>query len=110
MIAFAYAELHEQDWTQMENQFPTPSHCLTELITTNRIQFNLIGAFALRDKIRSGVREAVSFARDQANLNVRLISGDHIETATTVAKKVGIIKDEERGGTYTVMHADEFEQ
>ena len=66
----------------------------------------MIGAFALRDKIRTGVKEAVTFARDEAGLNIRLISGDHMETATTVAKKVGIIKEEEVGGTYTVMHAD----
>jgi len=64
----------------------------------------------LRDKIRKGVREAVEFARDQGHMNVRLISGDHRETATAVAKKVGIIKADEQGGTYTVMEADEFEQ
>ena len=93
----------------MEQQFPTPSHCLTELVQTGRIQFNLIGAFALRDKIRKGVKEAVEFARDKANMTVRLISGDHRETATAVARKVGIIKEEERASTYIVMDADDFE-
>jgi Ca2+-transporting ATPase len=92
----------------MAAKFPTPSHCLTELVQTqaDRLGFILIGAFALRDRIRTGVRQAVSFARDQGNMSVRLISGDHIETATAVAEKVGIIKPEERGGTYTVMEAD----
>lgn len=69
----------------------------------------MIGAFALRDKIRKGVRQAVSLARDQGQLMVRLISGDHVETAAAVARSVGIIKPDERGGTYTVMQADDFE-
>lgn len=43
-------------------------------------------------------------------MSVRLISGDHIETASAVAEKVGIIKPTEKGGTYTVMPADEFEE
>jgi magnesium-transporting ATPase (P-type) len=95
---------------EWEQKYPTPSHCLTELVQSGRIQFNLIGAFALRDKIRTGVRQAVTFARDEGNMSVRLISGDHIETASAVAEKVGIIKPTEKGGTYTVMLADEFEE
>lgn len=43
-------------------------------------------------------------------MNVRLISGDHVETATAVAESVGIITQEERGGRFTVMHADDFER
>lgn len=86
VIACAYAELVEQDWVHMERQFATPSHCLKELVQTSRIQFNLIGAFALKDKIRSKVKTAVTFSREQAMMNVRLISGDHVETATAVAE------------------------
>jgi P-type E1-E2 ATPase len=59
---------------------------LKELVQTSRIQFNLIGAFALKDKIRSKVKTAVTFSREQAMMNVRLISGDHVETATAVAE------------------------
>jgi magnesium-transporting ATPase (P-type) len=88
----------------------TPSHCLTDLVSSLRIQFNLIGAFALKDKVRSGVRQAVAFTREKAEMNVRLISGDHVETATAVARNVGIIKEEEEGGRYTVMHAQDFER
>jgi len=69
----------------------------------------LVGAFALRDNVRSGVKQAVAFAREQARMGVRLISGDHLETAKAVAQNVGIINEEEREGTYTVMHADDFE-
>ena len=70
----------------------------------------MIGAFALKDKVRTGVRQAVSFTREKAEMNVRLISGDHVETASAVAENVGIIKEEEKGGRFTVMHAEDFER
>lgn len=70
----------------------------------------MIGAFALKDKIRTGVKQAISFTRERAMMNVRLISGDHVETATAVAESVGIIHNDEKGGRFTVMHADDFER
>lgn len=46
----------------------------------------MIGAFALRDKIRTDVRSSVRFAREEGLMSVRMLSGDHIETATAVAR------------------------
>jgi len=37
---------------------------------------------------------------------VRLVSGDHIETAKVVAFKSGILRADEAGKPYAVMHAD----
>jgi Ca2+ transporting ATPase len=56
------------------------------------------------------VRAAVRFAGGPAKLTVRMLSGDHIETATAVARQAGIIGSEDRGKTYTVMHADQFDE
>ena len=69
----------------------------------------MLGAFALRDPIRPMVKSAVGYARDQGQMNIRLISGDHIETATAAAMKAGILSSSERGQEYAVMHADDFE-
>jgi len=77
-----------------------------ELVTAGRLQFIMIGAFALRDKIRTDVRSAVRFAREDGQMSVRMLSGDHIETATAVARQAGIIGRADQGGRYTVMHAD----
>lgn len=66
----------------------------------------MIGAFCLRDKIRPGVRGAVRFARHQGQMTVRMLSGDHFETATESAKQAGIIGKDDRVTNYTVMHAD----
>ena len=70
----------------------------------------MIGAFALRDPVRADVRRAVRFARDGAQMTVRMLSGDHIETATAVAREAGIIRTADARGTYTVMHAEKFEE
>jgi len=69
----------------------------------------LIGAFGLANPVRSGVKKSVHFTRYEAEMGVRIISGDHMETAKAVAQNVGIISEEERDGAFTVMHADDFE-
>lgn len=48
-------------------------------------------------------------------MNIRLVSGDHMETARTVARKAGILTAEdeevnEGDQKFSVMHADTFEQ
>lgn len=66
----------------------------------------MIGAFGLRDPLRPKVKACVKYAREEGMMNVRMISGDHIETATAVARKADILKSSELGLTYAVMHAD----
>jgi magnesium-transporting ATPase (P-type) len=86
VLACAYTELHQSEWQAQADQYPSASHCLNDLVTAGRLQFIMIGAFALRDKVRADVRSAVRFARDDAQMTVRMLSGDHIETATAVAR------------------------
>jgi len=71
-------------------------------------QFCYIGSFGLRDTLRPRVQSCVQYARDHARLGVRLVSGDHIETAKQVAIKAGILKPEESGKPYAVMLAADF--
>lgn len=46
-------------------------------------------------------------------MNIRLVSGDHLETAKVIARKVGILQegDEEKidSNKFAFMHADTFE-
>lgn len=49
----------------------------------------------MKDELRAGVRKSISYAREEAQLNIRLISGDHFETAKAVALKCGIIREKE---------------
>ena len=57
----------------------------------------------MKDPLRPNVSKCVKYARDQGHLSIRLISGDHIETAKQVAIKAGILRPEEAGRSYAVM-------
>lgn len=57
--------------------------------------FTWIGAFGLKDPLRTNVKDSIKYARDDMQLSIRLISGDHIETARTVAIQCGIIRENE---------------
>jgi P-type E1-E2 ATPase len=72
----------------------------------------LIGAFGLRDNLRATVRSAVKHAKTNGHMKLRMISGDHIETARVTALKAGILEeaDDQDRQEYAVMHADVFEQ
>ena len=48
-------------------------------------------------------------AQANNNMNIRIISGDHLETAKQVAKKAGVLSEEESNSEYAVMHAEKFE-
>lgn len=60
--------------------------------------------------MRPTVRSAVGYARDSGHMNIRLVSGDHIETATATARKAGILQESDEGSSFAVMHADDFER
>ncbi len=49
----------------------------------------LIGFFAITDPIRSDVRAAVATAKE-AGVRVMMITGDHLLTAETIARRVGL--------------------
>jgi P-type E1-E2 ATPase len=54
----------------------------------------LIGVFAMEDKIRPEVKEAIKLAK-LGSITVRLISGDHLATAIDFALRANIIKPNE---------------
>jgi len=53
------------------------------------------------------VIDAIKYARDDCKLNIRLVSGDHIETAKAIALKCGILRDKEQLDN-SVMEGVEF--
>jgi Ca2+-transporting ATPase len=58
----------------------------------------LIGAVVLEDPIRADAREAVEACR-QAGVRLVLATGDHLDTAATVARDVGLLDDGGRAVT-----------
>ena len=71
----------------------------------NTFQFTFVGAFGLKDRLRPNVKSVVNAAQNVSQdpdapkrpkyVNVRMISGDHFETAKAVAIKAGILNDED---------------
>lgn len=68
-----------------------------------------VGVFGLRDPLRPKVASCIKYAVD-GDVRVRLVSGDHVETAKAVALKAGVLRPEEAGREYAVMTAQEFRE
>lgn len=54
--------------------------------------FTFLGLIGLKDTYRPGVKDAIAKCK-QAGIKIIMLTGDHIDTATTIAKNLGIIKD-----------------
>jgi len=104
MIAFATAEMNVEDWeSRYENGDGCPEKLLEDAMRGNEIEFTLVGVFGLYDSIRSMVPSCVRHVREGAKMMVRMVSGDHVETARKVAKKSGILEGKEAIHDYAVM-------
>jgi Ca2+-transporting ATPase len=66
----------------------------------------MVGIFALMDPLRPGVTEAVDMCH-KAGVNVRMCTGDNIDTAKAIAKDAGILLPSDIGNEdaspYTCM-------
>ncbi|MBX4210711.1 cation-transporting P-type ATPase [Candidatus Parcubacteria bacterium] len=51
-----------------------------------------IGLFGMKDVLREGVRESIQMAKDNG-IRVVMITGDHKQTAETIAKDAGIFRE-----------------
>jgi P-type Ca2+ transporter type 2B len=110
VIGLAYIEMDEGEWMgQYENGRNAAINMEAYLEQGNQI-FTWIGAFGMKDPLRANVKQCVRYAREQGHLSIRLVSGDHIETAKAVAIKAGILKPEEAGRSYAVMSGEQFRE
>lgn len=66
-----------------------------------------MGAFALEDNLRDKVLRSVQYAQ-KGHITVRMVSGDHLETAVAVAIKAGIVSEEDSKQRYSCMTGEEF--
>jgi len=87
-IAFGYRDYDIDTWNTIaseHNNFlrETDRHSLEEDLV-------FLAAFGLNDDLRDGVPEVIGKLY-RGNVNVRMISGDNLETAIEVAKKAGIL-------------------
>lgn len=67
-----------------------------------------LSAIGLKDQLRNNVKSAIKFAREKGDLTVRMISGDHFETAKSVAIKAGILNKEDLAEENCIMTGEKF--
>lgn len=77
---------------------------LDELIDPKLDALVLIGVCGIKDPVRDEVPAAVKTCQD-AGIVVRMVTGDHLETAKFISRECGILTDEENQGAYL---GDEF--
>lgn len=54
------------------------------------------------------MKSAIKYVKDKGHLQIRMISGDHIETAKKIAYKAGILNDEDLDKENAIMDAEDF--
>jgi len=84
----------------------TQTVCDTEYITEELV---FLGIMAIQDPLRLEVAEAVTKVQ-RAGVKVRMVTGDNVDTAMSIAKECGILAKNfvRKEGDYTVMEGDEF--
>ena len=85
-LYIAYKDISENDFNNCE-----------KLNSDNKLidQYDLtfLAVFGIKDALRNGVKEAVQKCKD-ASVNVIMVTGDNIITATAIAKECGILGDD----------------
>ena len=108
-LGFAYAEVPLEDWiNRYEVEENGAGRALEDALSSGELQLTFLGAFGLRDPLRPKVQSCIKYAKEHGELGVRLVSGDHLETARTVATKAGILTPADFGRAYSVCSAEDF--
>jgi Ca2+ transporting ATPase len=69
----------------------------------------LIGIYALQDPLRDEVINSVRVCH-RAGINIRMVTGDNIDTAKAIALEAGILKPEHKDRKYAVMEGKTFRE
>ena len=106
LLAYAdYDEAHWEDLKAANNDFKR-----LEDKEAAEMGLTLIGIVGLQDPLRPGIPEAVRTCH-QAGINVRMVTGDNLETATAIARKANILSDADlmdNEENYVCMTGEQF--
>lgn len=84
----AYLDLDQNEWENMKRN----NNNFTEAESKEAVESGLtmVGIFALADPLRPGVAEAIDTCH-RAGVNVRMCTGDNLDTATAISLQAHII-------------------
>lgn len=93
VIAFGYAELPRADWEQMYDGQNGKE--FEDSLDEGDINLSFLAAIGLKDPLRPRVSSAINYAQKESGISIRLVSGDHLETAKKVAMRAGILTQQD---------------
>ena len=92
-IAFSYCDMRVGDFQNLMRQMEGEIDDTDEVNALEQDQ-TLLAMIALKDPLRQNIKEIIKNA-DESNINLRLISGDNLNTTAAVAFDVGLLTREE---------------
>jgi len=98
-IAFSYIDLNFQEYQNIKNQ-----ENYEQLLFENH---TFIAIVALEDPLRERAARFIEFAKT-GNINVRMITGDNLDTAKKYALDCGILTPGEENDGKSAMTAEDF--
>ena len=87
-ILVAYKDFTAQEWEDL--RVKNSDFKSTDDRASVEVDLTMIGVFGLQDPLRPGIPDAVERCR-LSGINVRMVTGDHIDTALAIARQAGIV-------------------
>ena len=106
-ILMAYRDITYEEYLQMKadnNNFQTEKD--REVLEQ---EMTLIGICALQDPLRPRIQESVQICKG-AGINIRMVTGDNIDTAKAIAIEAGLVTREEAEKEYVCMEGKQFRE
>jgi magnesium-transporting ATPase (P-type) len=69
----------------------------------------IIGIYALQDPLRDEIVDSVHKCKN-AGINIRMVTGDNLDTAKAIAIEAGIVSREDADNKYVCMEGKEFRE
>lgn len=117
VISYAYKEISLQEMNELMCNYQVESHDFREKLESDLVY---LGTFGLRDPIRNDILSTINQIKygrcsgfdesKPAQVNVKLVTGDHMETAKYVALEAGIISHTEVNQPGICMTGEEFQE
>jgi Ca2+-transporting ATPase len=115
-LSYAFKEIKIQDLDSLMKSADPESEEFRDALEEDLIY---VATFGMEDPLRTNIHDSIQYIRygqldgdgDQPEgnqVNIRMVTGDHIETAKRVAIETGIVKAEEVEIKGVVMTGDQF--
>ena len=116
VLSFAFKEIPSADYEQLKISLNPESEEFRQVLEEDLIY---VATFGLDDPLRQDIDQSIQYIRyghletasdatENNQVNIRMVTGDHIETAKSVALDVGIIKPEELQLEGIAMTGEQF--